>query len=355
MAFGQSVRKSKANGKPSKDKAGDKNPEKSLEFYLARMEHDAAKVAAINASRIPATEQAKRVAARTEEDAEEDPSTYDLGDQRVVIKFYYDQMGRPDERHWKGRYGTISRIKLRMGDCMPDKRTVERTLLRIRNGDEDVAVKPKGGGEAPAMSSDEDVLVGLLACRGLSQAMALLYLNIQRYENGMEPVTRSTLQSAEARAQLIRRKRRSQKSGSVDPDSAWAIASLNQSKQLSAQFEAGAAREGEAAPPPPPVVVAMDGPTLVVDGVRVRTCATDPYGALGQTVVISNSIWGKKWKGTSQMRLEGYTTDYKGAPSYFLEPVAATYSGELYAFPPSDVYNLLPDAFVAALEAAEEA
>ena len=357
MGYGASLRKSAANGKPQKVKAGNKNPDQSLQYYLSRMEHDAAKIAAIQAARIPATEQATRVAARTEEDAEdEDPSTHDVGDQRVVIKFFYDELGRPNERHWQGRYGTISRIRTRIGlSCAPDMPTVRRTLLRLKNGDEDVAVKPKCGGEAPAMSTDEDVLVGLLACRGLSQTMALMYLNIQRYENGLEPVTRSTLQRAEDRVRVIRRKRRSQKSGSVEPDSAWAIASLKQSTQLSAQFEAGAAREGEAAPPPPPVVVAMDGPTLVVDGVRVRTCATDPYGALGHTVVISNSVWGKTWTGTSQMRLEGYTPDYKGAPSYFLEPVAATYSGELYAFPPSDVYSLLPDAFVAALEAAEEA
>ena len=155
--FGTTKRKSQANGAPQKVKAGKKDPDKSLEFYLARMEHDAAKVAAINASRIPATEQAKRVAARTEEDAEEDPITYDLGDQRVVIKFYYDQLGRPNERHWQGRYGTISRIRARMGVlCAPDMPTVRRTLLRLKNGDADVAAKAKGGGAAPDMSTDED-------------------------------------------------------------------------------------------------------------------------------------------------------------------------------------------------------
>ena len=192
--FGTSRRKSQANGYPQKVKAGDKkDPGWSEQFYLSRMEHDAAKLAAIRLARIPATEQATRVAARTEEDAEEDSGTRDFGDQRVVIKFYYDMLGRPDERHWQGRYGTISRIRVRMGDCAPEYRTVRRTLLRLKNGDEDVAAQPTSGGSAPAMSSDEDVLVGLLACRGLSQTMALLYLNIQRYENGMEPVSRSTL------------------------------------------------------------------------------------------------------------------------------------------------------------------
>ena len=121
MGYGASLRKSAANGKPQKVKAGNKNPDQSLQYYLSRMEHDAAKIAAIQAARIPATEQATRVAARTEEDAEdEDPSTHDVGDQRVVIKFFYDELGRPNERHWQGRYGTISRIRVRMGDCAPD-------------------------------------------------------------------------------------------------------------------------------------------------------------------------------------------------------------------------------------------
>ena len=118
--FGTTRRKSAANGKPQKVKAGSKDPGQSLEYYLSRMAHDAAKVAAIRAARIPATEQATRVVARTEEDAEEDPGTHDAGDQRVVIKFYFDILGRPNERNWQGRYGTISRIRVRMGDCAPD-------------------------------------------------------------------------------------------------------------------------------------------------------------------------------------------------------------------------------------------
>ena len=95
---------------------------------------------------------------------------------------------------------------------------------------------------------------------------------------------------------------------------------------------------------------------------RVRTCASDPYGAIGQTVTVMNNIWGKSWKGTSQMVIKGYTTEWKWGksrgrqvePAYFLDCVKAEHRGHLYAFPPSDVYSLLSDAFTAALEAAEE-
>lgn len=92
-------------------------------------------------------------------------------------------------------------------------------------------------------------------------------------------------------------------------------------------------------PAPPTAVFA--GPTLKVGNVRVHTCATDPWNAIGQKVAVNNSIWDKKWKGTSQMLVKGYTTAWRSSqggeeqPSYFLECVKVEYSGELYAFPPS--------------------
>eukprot|EP00966_Prymnesium_polylepis_P302864 6996677-Prymnesium_polylepis.1 len=173
----------------------------------------------------------------------------------------------------------------------------------------------------------------------------------------MDPVSLRSLRRAEARVQLLRRKRRSQNAGSVDLDSCWTKASLAQSEQLQVQFEAGA-RGGVEPTPPSPTQAAMDRPMLKVGRVHVRTCATDPWGAIGQVVAVQNSIWGKSWRGSSQMVVKGYTTQWKWsrevAPAYFLDCVKAEYSGELYAFPPSDVYNLLSDDFTAALEAAED-
>ena len=162
-----------------------------------------------------------------------------------MIKFFFEQFGSPPDEDWKGRYGTISRIRSRMGDCAPKPDTVERTLKRLVAGDDDISSKPHGGAAKSVLSSDEDVLVGLLACKGFSQPMALQYLNLERYERGEGPVSIRTLRRAEKRAQLIRRKRRSQKAGSVDLESTWAIASLAQSEQLKAQFASFDAAKAE--------------------------------------------------------------------------------------------------------------
>ena len=63
--FGQSRRKSQAGG-GRKQKGKTKDPDQSENFYLARMENDAAKLAAIKAAKTPATAQATRSAARHE-------------------------------------------------------------------------------------------------------------------------------------------------------------------------------------------------------------------------------------------------------------------------------------------------
>lgn len=362
MAFGQSVRKSQANGgKKKKHERSHGDEDRTEQRLLAQREAIDAKLAKINAAKTPQTELQARKQAQAS--SPEEPVTKDYGDQRVVIKFWYEHFGSPPEDEWKQRYGTISRIRSRMEGCAPTPDTVYRTLKRLAEGDEDIASKPGSGGGESKMSADEDLLVGLLACRGFSQPMALQYLNLKRLEavnhdpDKYDPVSLSTLKRAEARVQLLRRKRRSQKAGSVDLESDWAKASLAQSLQLKAQFEAGA-RGGVEPPPPSPTPAAKDGPTLDVGGMRVRTCATDPWGALGQTVTVQNSIWGRSWKGSSQMVIKGYTPDWKWrrevAPAYFLDCVKAEHRGHLYAFPPSDVYALLSDEFTAALEAAED-
>lgn len=167
-------------------KSTNKNPDQSEHFYRARMESDAAKLAAIMAAKSPATAQAKRTShsscVELEQDDEAEKEQKNFGDQRVVIKFFYEHFNSPPEAEWKGVHGTISRIRSRMGDAAPCKETVFRTLTRLADGDEDITSKPGGGGGQSKMSADEDVLVGLLACRGFSQPMALQYLNLQRYE-----------------------------------------------------------------------------------------------------------------------------------------------------------------------------
>ena len=270
MAFGQSRRKVQANG-GRKQKGNSGVPDRTEQRLRAQKEAIEAKLAAIERAKAPQTAQATRTAAR--EELEEDVVVKDFGDQRVAIKFFFEMFGSPPEDEWKHRYGTISRIRQRMAGCAPHKDTVYRTLKRLSEGDEDIASKPHSGGGVPTLSSDEDLLVGLLACRGFSQPMALQFLNLQRMEHDppLEPVSLRTLRRAEARVQLLRRKRRSQKAGSTDEDSAWCKASLAQSEQLQRQFKAGAALEAEAAPPVAPLEVVMDGPTLT-DGVQNYMC-----------------------------------------------------------------------------------
>ena len=61
-----------------------------MHIFEARIEADKAKLAAIRAAKTPATARATRMAAHHEMSEEEDVAK-DYGDQRVVIKFWYEQ------------------------------------------------------------------------------------------------------------------------------------------------------------------------------------------------------------------------------------------------------------------------
>ena len=142
--FGSTAR----NSIGRKPKGKTKDPDQSENFYLARMEADAAKLAAIRAAKSPATAQAKRSSHSSgielEQDQEAEKEQKNYGDQRVVIKFFYEQFNSPPEDDWKARHGTISRIRSRMGDCAPVPDTVFRTLKRLADGDEDMAAVGRG-------------------------------------------------------------------------------------------------------------------------------------------------------------------------------------------------------------------
>ena len=208
MAFGQSVRKSQANGgKKKKHERSHGDEDRTEQRLLAQREAIDAKLAKINAAKTPQTELQARKKAQAS--SPEEPVTKDYGDQRVVIKFWYEHFGSPPEDEWKQRYGTISRIRSRMEGCAPTPDTVYRTLKRLAEGDEDIASKPGSGGGESKLSADEDLLVGLLACRGFSQPMALQYLNLKRLEAGnhdpdkYDPVSLSTLKRRGKRPMVL--------------------------------------------------------------------------------------------------------------------------------------------------------
>ena len=70
--------------------------------------------------------------------------------QRVTIKFFYELLGSPPEEDWDQRDGTIAWIRRlmvpkelgsRLGGTAPWPATVRRTLVRLQNGDDDIAAR----------------------------------------------------------------------------------------------------------------------------------------------------------------------------------------------------------------------
>jgi hypothetical protein len=200
---------------PESKKSGNKNPNLTVHRLVARIADRSAKnaadeaaLAALRAAKSPQTVEATR--SRTAA-AEDEPPAKDYGDQRVVIKYFYELFKSPPEfdaegrSNWDDRYGTISRIRDRMVGAKPDARTVRGVLRRLAAGDQDVAWNYAGGnGPGSKLSSGEDLLVGALAVQGMSQDMALTLVNAECESAGKEPVSRRTLQRAEDRVQLRR-------------------------------------------------------------------------------------------------------------------------------------------------------
>ena len=151
---------------------------------------------------------------------------------RVVVKFFWRQLGSPtDPEEWKDRNGVISVIRRRMGADAPAPRTVKRTLLRlVADEDDDLSSRKapgaKNGGPRRHFSEEDDLYVGLIICEGHSQRSATFLINGERRAQGLGPISRQMIEDSEKRIELIRRRRRKKKSGSSDLESAWCKASL---------------------------------------------------------------------------------------------------------------------------------
>ena len=95
--------------------------------------------------------------AEQEPEAEdEDKPARDEAENRVVVKFFWNQLGRPPKDEWKNRHGVISLIRRRMGAGAPTVRTVERTLERLvedehsKGADSDGCMEERPAGAHPA-------------------------------------------------------------------------------------------------------------------------------------------------------------------------------------------------------------
>ena len=111
-------------------------------------------------------------------------STVDYTMNRVVVKFFWQQMKKPtDPADWAGRDGVIAVIRRRMGSAAPHRATVKLTLERLAiDENDDVSNKMVSAGVGrPRLLSDEDYLyIGLLLCEGHSQRSATFLINGER-------------------------------------------------------------------------------------------------------------------------------------------------------------------------------
>eukprot|EP00966_Prymnesium_polylepis_P331101 7386676-Prymnesium_polylepis.1 len=265
-------------------------------------------------------------------------------DKRVVVKFYYERLGCPPEEDWDSYDGTIARIRRDIGKGAPCPASVRNTLLRLVDGDEDIAASRRGGnGRQRTLSEEDDLYIGLLACEGHSQRTVTLLMNAERKAKGQPLVDRKQIRDAEQRVEVWRRRRQKHKSGSADVDSDWAKASKALCIQLRGQF-----RAGEAA------AAARDAKpfTLQVGNERVKCTAADPWSVITRTINVLGAWWThaamsqKDKKRSWPCELVGYAAAYNWskapspAPAYVIEQRDAEYGTHRYMMRPSIVWEL---------------
>ena len=216
------------------------------------------------------------------DDEEEDFSFSNSYEKRMVIKFFWNTLGRPrSERTWAGRDGVVSYIRQRMGSTAPNPKAVVSTLKRLVDNPEDDLRRQATSQRKRTLSEEEDLYIGLLICEGHSQRSATFLINGERIANGLEPISRHVIRDAEERVELIRRARRKEKSGSSDLSSAWSMASLAFAKEIQQRLLRGAALE----------LLPAFGPELLLNGKRIRCAPTDEWELLGSTVIIPGNFF----------------------------------------------------------------
>jgi hypothetical protein len=276
----------RARGWRNDKKTGNKNHKPPYPLtksaLLSRIQRDQARLAAL---------EAVEEVVDPEEDNESPERDYA---ENRVVKFFWKQLGSPpDAAEWKGYHGVISLIRRRMGAGAPGIRTVERTLMRlVEDENDDLYSTPHGGGRKRELSEAEDLYVGLLLCEGHSQRSATFIINGERSAQRLPPVGKHVIEDAERRVQLIRRRRRSKKSGSSDLTCAWCKASLAFALEVQLRLRAGAELARR------PVV----GPTFnlerkcVPQGPLMVVCQpSDEWGILGETIKVQWPGFG--WRG----------------------------------------------------------
>ena len=201
------------------------------------------------------------------------------GEKRAVVKFFWMTLGKPKRpATWSGINGVISYIRRRIGSTAPSIAACHRTLVRLAADEEDdLSRRAPSVARKREFSHEEDMYAGLLICEGHSQRSALKLINGDRIAAGKEPVTRHMIRDAENRVELMRRHRRTDKSGSSDLECAWAVASLAFALQVQAQLRAGAALAQRP----------TSGPVIMLERKRIVCLPPDEWELLGSSAARS--------------------------------------------------------------------
>lgn len=335
---------------PHGKKQGNKNTTPAAEMSKRRL---LAKRARID-EQLAALEAADGAEPDLQEGPEDEERAVDHGENRIVVKFFWQQLGSPaDPDEWKGRDGVISVIRRRMGKGAPSARACERTLLRlVEDENDDLMKKPGGVGATRILSDEEELYIGLLLCEGHSQRSATFIINTERTAQDLPLISKTVVENAEKHLELIRRRRRSTKSGSSDLESAWARGSLAFALQVQLQLRAGAELACR------PIV----GPTIkllranVPEGQLTVMCMpADEWGILGEQINV-------RWPGLGwyKCKLVAFTDSYKwarddAAPTYILESTTKQWGVMQYPMRASHVWDRLTAKQRSDVEAAAEA
>ena len=176
-----------------KKRKGINKNKKPLEWTLKRVENRIArdqakaeelraKIAAPTPARASTRKRAREQEPVTEPETKKVTRTkQDEADQRYAIRYFYRRLESPPEEDWDGYCGTVSEIRRLMGEHPPGAATVRRTLERIQQDDEDLAVR-RNMGRSRILSHEDGILVGLMLCEGWSQKVATDMLNAERAE-----------------------------------------------------------------------------------------------------------------------------------------------------------------------------
>ena len=230
---------------------------------------------------------------------------------RQSIVFHYFELDCPPVSEWGKSGGTLRQIADALGMPDPcDYRPIRETLTRFLAG-EDVWHTKGGQGAKPMLPYGEQCVAAELLRTGMGQEQAAHVLTQWREDKGMSKeeaeVGRTAVRTGFFKGLGgVHNHRGTTCTGNRDPDSAWATSSLAQAEQWKEQIQTPEEVEAASAP----------GPTLNVDGKRIKTLAMDPLSLLGKNVVIKvlGSTWPNQSKADAKKKwpceIVGYTNPY---------------------------------------------